>query len=422
MVMMADQETSSSSSLGRPAASMSEVSVEIETTVPLARPAGRLSVASSAALGTLASYETRLAEMEDALGEDLDGLISSGDLEGVLVFKKNVEQLVGRAEKLQFNEIDTVTTGGLKSGKVDARAKRKELNKRVNAVVEKAKNMHKKAKQFVDGREGDVVALNIAMKEAEKRQRSSFDAQGSVKGGSATGYFGRWKNPGVREAIDISYVSIAVTLIYMIVGLIVGSKNNSSSMVASALESGVDVVSSILVLWRFWGTQDEASKLAAREKRASVAIAMAFIVISLIVGGTSIAHLSSGASTENAGALIGLAAPTMVVLGFIGALKLHIAKRTGSFAMKKDGVCSLAAAGLSFGIIVGQIIVEASDGEKWRFDAVFALLIAIGLAVYGGRTLVKNALTNPKWYQRGFWTDAAWAHKRDFGESSLTQL
>ena len=378
---------------------------EVEVAVGGGAHDRKYSVASSGAIATLEEYERQVEEMELAVQTDVHAMIGSEDLAGVISFKQSMEQLVGRAEKLQYNQVDTITTGGLTSGKDEARSKRKELNKRINSVVAAAKDKHLVAKEYMQGREAAVAQLN-AEREAEARKKS-FEARGSVKAGNSSfddgTWLGRWKNPGIREAVHISYASIAITILCLIVGLIVGIKNNSSAMLASALESGVDVVSSILVLWRFWGKEGDEGKLATREKRASVSIAMTFIVISLIVGITSIAHLAKMQVPENTGALSGISVPTMIILGILGFEKLYIAKRLGSFAMKKDGVCSIAAAGLSLGITVGAVLFNATDNNVWRFDAIFALLISILLGAYGTRTLLKN-----EWYTKAFWSDARW--------------
>ena len=55
----------------------------------------------------------------------------------------------------------------------------------------------------------------------------------------------------------------------------------------SQQESLVDILSSVLVLWRFWGNIGDESVLALREKRASVLIATTFVLLAFIVGGKS---------------------------------------------------------------------------------------------------------------------------------------
>ena len=71
------------------------------------------------------------------------------------------------------------------------------------------------------------------------------------------------------------------------------------------LENFVDALSSALVCWRFWPASPEI--LESREKRASIGIAGAFVVLSFVVGGVAISNLAQETAVENADTLIALA-------------------------------------------------------------------------------------------------------------------
>ena len=91
---------------------------------------------------------------------------------------------------------------------------------------------------------------------------------------------------GVREAYIISWVSLVLTIVGLIVGLVVSVLTKSSATLGFALENAVDGISSVLVLWRFWGGGKGQSEgaLAMREKRASVGIAIVFVILAITVG------------------------------------------------------------------------------------------------------------------------------------------
>ena len=149
------------------------------------------------------------------------------------------------------------------------------------------------------------------------------------------------------------------------------------------------------------GPRSAEGKLASREKRASVCIAANFVLLALIVFGQACSHLSHAQSPADVGALLGLAIPSVFILAALGGLKLHVARRLHSGAMKKDGICSLSAAGLSFGISVGVGIYQ-NDPAGWWVDGAFAIVISLCLGAYGARTLLKN-----KWWTRAFWSPVA---------------
>ena len=85
-------------------------------------------------------------------------------------------------------------------------------------------------------------------------------------------------------------VSALATLLAFIVGLVVSGSSSSSATLGYALENLVDLVSSLVVIWRFYGevADDELEK---REKRASIGIALMIILLSICVFSVAVGHL-----------------------------------------------------------------------------------------------------------------------------------
>ena len=91
-----------------------------------------------------------------------------------------------------------------------------------------------------------------------------------------------------------------LTILGLIVGLVVSVLTKSSATLGFALENAVDGISSVLVLWRFWGGGKGQSEgaLAMREKRASVGIAIVFVILAITVGTAGGQHLASHGELE----------------------------------------------------------------------------------------------------------------------------
>ena len=92
-----------------------------------------------------------------------------------------------------------------------------------------------------------------------------------------------------------------------------------------------------------------------------------------------------------------LALGSAIVFALLGGIKMYLATKLNSFALKKDGITSLAVCALSLGIIVSSIIIE-KEPSVWWLDAVAALTISGILFAYGVRSLTRN-----KWYKKEFW-------------------
>ncbi|KAL1499472.1 hypothetical protein AB1Y20_011675 [Prymnesium parvum] len=197
---------------------------------------------------------------------------------------------------------------------------------------------------------------------------------------------------------------MACTVLAFVVGLVISVISKSSATLGYALENAVDSFSSALVLWRFWGggaTVPE-SILQLREKRASVGIALAFVALALVVGGTAIAHLSKEEELSHHAELIALSLPSVFIFTLLGLLKLHIGRATDSPSMRKDGACSLCGGVLSLGVCIGAS-ASLSDSSLFWIDASVAVAVSAGLLLYGLFILNKNAQQNNRWWSVGFW-------------------
>ena len=207
-----------------------------------------------------------------------------------------------------------------------------------------------------------------------------------------------------RAAFVLSYVSLIVTILAFIAGLVLAAVTSSSATLGFALENAVDFLSSVLVCWRFWGggaTVPEAT-LELREKRASVGIAMSFVILALTVGGVACGHLTTHDPPSNLPLLLGVSIPSMIIFFILGSLKLWVGYATRSASMKKDAACSLCGAVLSLGVCIGAAAVGA-DPKLWFIDAVVALFVSLGLLVYGVYVCAKNASQGNAWWTLQFW-------------------
>lgn len=82
-----------------------------------------------------------------------------------------------------------------------------------------------------------------------------------------------WGNPTAHHAYVLSLFSTCVTTTAAITGIVVYVMTGSSLMLSYGLENAVDLVSDLVVVWRFYcpaDTIDEAThiKLESREERA----------------------------------------------------------------------------------------------------------------------------------------------------------
>ena len=241
--------------------------------------------------------------------------------------------------------------------------------------------------------------------------------------------------PGIRQAEILSWCSIGATLMAVVAGLIIALETNSAATMGFAIENSVDFFSSLIVLWRFsGGGAIPAEELELREKRASVGIAISFVVLAIVCGGVALGHLIGHAEATHIDHLLALSIPSLVVRAFkvnttplpshhtaahtgrpsipprpsqifsvLAVLKLWVGVATKSAAMRKDAACSACGAILSGGVVIGVLADRHSGGDVWFLDACLAMGVSVCLLIYGLLILIKNMMRGHRWWTMTFW-------------------
>eukprot|EP01025_Chloroclados_australasicus_P038593 TRINITY_DN3983_c0_g1_i6.p1 TRINITY_DN3983_c0_g1~~TRINITY_DN3983_c0_g1_i6.p1 ORF type:complete len:248 (+),score=8.85 TRINITY_DN3983_c0_g1_i6:56-745(+) len=201
-----------------------------------------------------------------------------------------------------------------------------------------------------------------------------------------------------KRARQISYVSITITLVLGVIGLIIAYTDKSVALLGYALESFVDVWSSVLVLWRFWKVNDlEGETTKRREKQAQVGIAFTFVAIGIIVGVQAFHHLVNQEGPLQAMSLIVISLVSMILLSILFLIKMTIARQLQSLTMEKDATASGAVAVLSLGVLVSASIYNQHP-TVWWVDSMVAITVTCTLLIAGIKTLTTN-----DWWNRSFW-------------------
>jgi len=217
----------------------------------------------------------------------------------------------------------------------------------------------------------------------------------------------RWKYPTPREAVLLAYISIFFTLVSSTIGIILSYVGESSSTLAFSLDGLIDVVTSFIILWRFSSKVSE-EKSKSRENRASAAIGLSFLILGSVVVGSALYHLITHDKLKDTRYLLALTIPSLIVLSFLGILKIYLAKLLSSDALFEDGLSSIAGGVLCICVIIG-VMAARNDGRYWFLDPSLALVIGVLYLCYGFYIIRKF----PKWKSKAFWSGSEEVDKID---------
>jgi len=207
----------------------------------------------------------------------------------------------------------------------------------------------------------------------------------------------RWMEPTAVEARLLSLISILVTIMTFSIGLIFAVVAQSSVMLAFSLEALVDIISSVIVYWRFAGPAEQTLQMRGRETRASVGIGLSFVLTGVVVLIDSLVHISQKSPVKDARALLGISIPSFLILLSLGSTKIYCARKLRSDALFEDGMCSLGSAIISMSVFL-SIFVHRSHERIWFLDETFALIVAVIFFLYGFWIVTPHP-----WFSWSFW-------------------
>ncbi len=154
----------------------------------------------------------------------------------------------------------------------------------------------------------------------------------------------------------------------------------SVALLGFGLDSGIEAMASVIVIWRFTGARLAS---ATSERRAQQLVAVSFFLLAPYVAMDAVRALASG---ERAGtSIIGLVltAGTAVFEPALGLAKRRIGARLGSPATAGEGTQNLLCACLAVAVFAG-LAANTLLGAWWA-DGVVALGISVWAVVEGRR-------------------------------------
>jgi divalent metal cation (Fe/Co/Zn/Cd) transporter len=153
----------------------------------------------------------------------------------------------------------------------------------------------------------------------------------------------------------------------------------SVALLGFGLDSGVEAMASIIVVWRFTGARLAS---ATSERRAQQLVAISFFLLAPYIGIEAARALVAGDRAETSIVGLALTAGTAVFEPALGLAKRRIGARLGSPATAGEGTQNLLCAYLAIAVFAG--LAANTLFGAWWLDGTVAVGIA-GWAVVEGQ-------------------------------------
>ena len=174
-----------------------------------------------------------------------------------------------------------------------------------------------------------------------------------------------------RRVKLLSWLSLGAMSVEGIVAIAAGIMAGSIALVGFGLDSAIEGVASVIIIWRFTGSRVMSQ---TAEHRAQRLVAVQFFLLAPYVAFESVRALAGTEHPEVSVLGMALAVWSLITMPLLGIAKQRIADQIGSAATKGEGrqnvLCAYLAGALLIGL-AGNALVGA-----WWLDAVVGLLIA----------------------------------------------
>jgi divalent metal cation (Fe/Co/Zn/Cd) transporter len=182
-----------------------------------------------------------------------------------------------------------------------------------------------------------------------------------------------------RRVRLLSWLSLGWMTIEGAVAITAGIIASSIALVGFGLDSVVEGVASLIIVWRFTGHRVFSD---ATEQRAQKLVALQFFLLAPYVAFESVRALAGGEHPDASWVGIALATTSVVFMPMLGIAKQRLADQLGSAATKGEGRQNMLCAYLAGALLAG-LLGNALLGAWWLDPAVGLLIAAV--AVREGR-------------------------------------
>jgi len=187
----------------------------------------------------------------------------------------------------------------------------------------------------------------------------------------------------IRRIQRVQTVTIAWMSVEAVVSLFAAWRARSPALVAFGGDSAIELLSAVVVLWRFRAS-DAHADVERRAARVAGALLFALAAFVAVTSVTSLLGYSEPKPTFLGIAILGAAA---VVMPWLAKEKRRLSGVTGSAALRADAAQSALCAYLSF-IALSGLAINAIWHVQWA-DPIAALIL-LPLIVWEGREAMRG--------------------------------
>ena len=187
-----------------------------------------------------------------------------------------------------------------------------------------------------------------------------------------------------RRTRLLSWLSLFWLGIEGAVAIVAGVMAGSIALIAFGLDSAIEGIASVVIIWRFSGSRLWSERA---ERRAQILVAAQFFILVPVIAYEGVEKLVTGGDIETSWLGIGLTIATLAICQPLGIAKRRLGVKLGSPATVGEGTQNLLCGYLALAVLAG-LLANTLLGVWW-LDPLVALGIA-GVAFHEGRKSLRG--------------------------------
>ena len=190
-----------------------------------------------------------------------------------------------------------------------------------------------------------------------------------------------------RRGVRLEVFTITWNVVEAVVAIGAGILAGSVALVGFGVDSGIEVISAVALLWRLLkaGPNASAEEHGAAEKRALYLVAATFFLLSAYIAYEAVGALLAREGPDSSTVGLVLAVISLLIMPALAFFKQRTGRQMGSEALKADAAETWVCSYLSLALLAG-VGLYAAFGWWWA-DPVGALAMLPVILWQGWETL-----------------------------------
>jgi cation diffusion facilitator family transporter len=190
-----------------------------------------------------------------------------------------------------------------------------------------------------------------------------------------------------RRGLWLEWFTVAWNVVEAVVAIGVGLVVGSVALVGFGVDSGIEVISAVALLWRLYraGPNASAEEHGDAERKALYLVAATFFLLAAYIFYEAIGALLSGEGPEASTVALALSIVSIIIMPTLAFLKGRTGREMGSRALVADSVETWVCAYLSVALLAA-VGLNAAFGWWWA-DPLGALAMLPVILWQGWETL-----------------------------------